>query len=265
MRVLQGIKKLVSVRKILALQINKFSIKGCPLYAIQVLNAIENSKLKIEDHPILYEFKYVFQEEVPRIPPKQDIDFSIDLILRVVSPSKVPYRMSTTKLVELKMQLKEMMDKGYIRLSVSTWGALVLFVKKKYGTLRMCIDYWKLNKMTIKNKYPLPRIDDLFDRLIGAIVLSKIDLRFGYHQVIIKGEDIHNTTFRMRYAHYKFVVVPFGLTNAPTTFMCLMNNILGKYLDKFILLFVDDIMVYSKTREEHEDYLRLVLHVLREH
>jgi hypothetical protein len=119
--------------------------------------------------------------------------------------------------------------------------------------------------MTIKNKYPLPRIDDLFDQLRGVAVFSKIDLRSGYHQVRIKDEDIHKTTFRMRYGHYEFVVVPFGLTNAPTTFMCLMNSVLNKYLDKFVLVFVDDILVYSKTREEHEEHLRMVLQVLREH
>jgi hypothetical protein len=148
---------------------------------------------------------------------------------------------------------------------VSPWGAPVLFVKKKDSTLRLCIDYRKLNKVTIKNKYPLPRIDDLFDQLGGASIFSKIDLRSGYHQVRIKGEDIHKTSFQMRYGHYDFMVVSFGLTNAPTTFMCLMNNVLIKFLDKFVLVFIDDILIYSKNRKEHEDNLRLVLQVLREH
>jgi hypothetical protein len=125
-------------------------------------------------------------------------------------------------------------------------------VKNKYGTLRLCIDFRKLNKTTINNKYPLPRIDDLSNQLGGASIFSKIDLRSGYHQVWIKDEDIHKTTFRMRYGHYEFVVVPFGLTNAPTTFMCLMNNLLSKFLDKFVLVFIDDILKYSKNREEDE-------------
>ena len=157
-----------------------------------------------------------------------------------------------------------MMDKGYIRPSVSPWGALVLFVKKKDGTLRLCIDYRQLNKVTIKNRYPLPRIDDLFDQLGGSSIFSKIDLRSGYHKVWIKGEDIHKTTFQTRYGHYEFVVVPFGLTNAPATFMCLMNNVLNKFLDKFVLVFIDNILIYSNNREEHEEHLRLVLQVLRE-
>jgi hypothetical protein len=173
--------------------------------------------------------------------------------------------MSTPELVELKLQLREMMDKGYIWPNVSPWGAPVLFVKNKDDTLRLYIYYRQLNKVTIKNKYPLPRIDDLLDQLGGESIFSKIDLRLGYHQVQIKGEDIHKTAFWMMYGHYEFVVVPFGLTNAPTTFMCLMNNILSKFLDKFVLVFIDDILIYSKNREEHEENLRLVLQVIREH
>ena len=134
-----------------------------------------------------------------------------------------------------------------------------------FCTLRLCIDYRQLKKVTVKNKYPLPRIDDLFDQMRGAKVFSKIDLRYGYHQVRIKDEDIHKTAFRTRYGHYEFVVVPFGLTNAPATLMCLMNNVFSKYLDKFVLFFLDDILVYSKNEEEHEEHLRLALQLLREH
>jgi hypothetical protein len=262
---LPGIRKSVSVRQISALQMRKYCRKGCPLYAVQVLKTIKGADPSPEDHPILKEYRDVFLEEIPGLPPRRDIDFSIELAPGAVPMSRTPYRMSMPELVELKLQLKEMMDKGYIRPSVSPWGAPVLFVKKKDGTLRLCIDYRLLNKVTIKNKYPLPRIDDLFDQLGGASVFSKIDLRSGYHQVRIKGEDIHKTTFWTQYGHYEFVVVPFGLTNGPATFMCLMNNVLSKFLDKFVLVFIDDILIYSKNREEHEEHLRLVLQVLREH
>ena len=130
--------------------------------------------------------------------------------------------------------------------------------------MRLCIDYRQLNKMTIKNRYPLPRIDDLFDQLRGATVFSKIDLRSGYHQVRIKDEDIFKTAFRTRYGHYEFVVMPFGLTNTPTTFMCLMNSILSNYLDKFVVGFIDDILIYSKNKQEHGEHLKIILQVLRE-
>jgi hypothetical protein len=262
---LQGIRKPVSVRQISALQMRKYCRKGCPLYAVQVLKTTEGADPSPEDHPILREYRDVFPEEISGLPPRRDIDFSIELAPGAVPVSRTPYQMSMPELVELKLQLKEMMDKGYIRPSMSPWGAPVLFVKKKDGTLRLCIDYRQLNKVTIKNKYPLPRIDDLFDQLGGASVFSKIDLRSGYHQVRIKGEEIHKTAFRTRYGHYEFVVVPFGLTNAPATFMCLMNSVLSKFLDKFVLVFIDDILIYSKNREEHEEHLRIVLQVLREH
>jgi len=156
--------------------------------------------------------------------------------------------MSVPELKELKMQLQELLDKNYIFPSVSPWGAPVLFVKKKDGTLRTCIDYRQMNKLTIKNKYPLPRIDELFDQVKGATVLSKIDLHSGYNQIRIKEEDIAKTAFRTRYGHYEFVVLPFGLTNAPATFMCLMNIVFHQFLDKFVLIFIDDILIYSCSR-----------------
>jgi hypothetical protein len=163
------------------------------------------------------------------------------------------------------MHLEELLKKGYICPSVSPWGAPVLFVKKKDGTLRLCIDFRQLNKVTIKNKYPLTRIDDLFNQLKGARIFLKIDLRLGYHQVRIKEEDINKTTFRTRYGHYEFTVVPFGLSNALAVFMCMMNGVFREYLDKFVIVFLDDILVYSKSKEEHEKHLRMVLQVLREH
>jgi hypothetical protein len=176
---IQGIQKLISVRRISALQMKRYRIKGCPLYAIQVLESIENDKPSLEDHPILGEYRDVFLEEVPGLPPRRDIEFLIELAPGVVLVSRTPYRVSTHELVELKLQLKEMMDKGYIFPSMSPWGAPVLFVKNKDGTLRLCIDYKQLNKITIKNNYPLPRINDLFDQLGGASIFSNIDLRSG--------------------------------------------------------------------------------------
>jgi hypothetical protein len=184
---------------------------------------------------------------------------------RVAPVSKAPYRMSTPELKELQLQLEELLKKGYICPSVSPWGAPVLFVKNKYGTMRLCIDFRQLNKVTVKNKYPLPRIDDLFDQLKGAKVFSKIDIRSRYHQVRIRDEDISKTSFRTRYGHYEFTVVPFGFSNAPVVFMCLMNGVFRNYLDKFVIVFLDDILVYSKTEEEHEQHLRMVLQVLKEH
>ncbi|GKF88471.1 putative reverse transcriptase domain-containing protein [Tanacetum coccineum] len=156
---------------------------------------------------------------------------------------------------ELSNQLQELSEKGFIRPSSSPWGSPILFVKKKDGTFRMCIDYRELNKLTIKNRYPLPRIDDLFDQLEGLSVYSKIDLRSEYHQLHIREEDIPITAFQTRYGHYEFQVMPFGLTNAPAVFIDLMNRVCKPYLDKFVIVFIDDILIYSKNKEEHEDFL----------
>ena len=171
--------------------------------------------------------------------------------------------MAPVELKELKLQLQELLDKGFIHPSVSPWGALVLFIKKKDDTLRLCVDYRQQNKMTVKNKYPLPRIDDLFDRLKGASVFLKIDLRSGYHQLRIKDTDVHKTTFRTSYGHYEFLVMSFGLPNAPMTLMDLMNHVFQLYIDRFVVVFIDDIFVYSKDREDHDTHLRVVLETLR--
>jgi hypothetical protein len=163
--------------------------------------------------------------------------------------------MTQEELVELMIQLKDLLDKGYIRLSSSPWGCPALFVKKKDEALRLCVEYRPLNAVTIKNKYPLPRIDILFDQLEGAQVFSKIDLHSGYHQIKICAEDIPKTAFSMRYGLYEYLIMSFGLTNAPAHFMYLINSIFMEELDKFVVVFIDDILVYSKSTEEHEDHL----------
>lgn len=166
---------------------------------------------------------------------------------------------------ELNEQLQDLLDKGFIRPSSSPWGAPVLFVRKKDRSLKLCIDNCQLNKFTIKNKYPLPRIDDLFDQLQGAQCFSKIDLRSDYQKLKIKEEDISKTTFWTRYDHYEFLVMSFGLTNAPAAFINLMNHVFKSYLDKFVIVFIDDILVYSKNPEEHARHLSTILQMLREH
>ncbi|XP_052735534.1 uncharacterized protein LOC128197518 [Vigna angularis] len=213
---------------------------------------------------VVDEFADVFPEEIPGLHPVREVEFTIDLVTTAAPISVQPYRMAPAELVELKKQIEELMDKQFIKPSVSPWGAPVLLVKKKDGSSRLCVDYRQLNKLTIKNKYPLPRIDDLLDQLHGASIFSKIDLRSGYHQIRVKEDDIQKTTFRSRYGHYEYVVMPFGVTNAPAIFMDYMNRIFRPYLDKFVVVFIDDILIYSKTQAEHEEHLRAVLTVLRE-
>ena len=224
--------------------------KGHLAYLAHVIDT-SKAEPKLENVPVVKEFPDVFPDDLPGLPPDREFDFSIDLLPRTTPISMSPYRMAPTELKELKVQLQELVDKGFIRPSTSPWGAPVFFVKKKNGTLRLCIDYRQLNRVTIKNKYPLPRIDDLFDQLQGASVFSKIDLRSGYHQLKIKEGDIPKTAFRTRYGHYEFLVMPFGLTNAPAAFMDLMNRVFHPYLDKFVIVFIDDILVYSKNDDEH--------------
>jgi len=192
----------------------------------------------VKDYVVLKEYEDVFKE-IPGFTPKRDINFSINMMSGATPISKTPYRMSALELKELQIQLEEILKKGYIHPSVSPWGAPVLFVKKKDGTLKLCIDFIKLNKVTMKNKYYFPRIDDLFDQLRCTRVFSKIDLRYGYHQVRIKEEDINKTAFSVKYGHYEFTMVSFGLSNAPTIFMCLMNGVFRSYLDKFVIVFLD--------------------------
>src|ERR1044072_4757161 len=221
-------------------------------------------KAKSDGLPVVNEFPKVFPEDISEFPPKWEVEFTIDLIPGTSPVSMAPYRMSASELSEMKKQLEELLEKKFIRPSVSPWGAPVLLVKKKERTMRLCVDYRQLNKVTIKNRYPLPRIDDLMDQLVGACVFSKIDLRSGYHQIRVKSEDIQKTAFRTRYGHYEYSVMSFGVTNAPGVFMEYMNRIFHPYHDKFTVVFIDDILIYSKSDEEHAEHLRVVLELLKE-
>jgi hypothetical protein len=213
---------------------------------------------------VVRDFSDVFPEELPGMPPYSEVEFVIDPLPWTAPTFKRPYRMSVEELKGLKKQLTELQEDGYIRPSSSPWGAPVLFVQKKDGSQRMCVDYRSLNDVIVKNKYPLPSIEDLFDRMRGARVFSKIDLRSGYHQMRIRPSDIPKTAFSTRYGLYEFTVMSFGLTNAPAYFMNLMNKVFMEYLDRFVVVFIDDILVYSKSDSDHEEHLRLVLQKLRD-
>ncbi|GJV92150.1 putative reverse transcriptase domain-containing protein [Tanacetum coccineum] len=206
----------------------------------QVMEKKSDEK-RLEDIPVVRKFPEVFPEDLTDLPLVRQVEFQIDL-----SPGAAP-----------------LADRGFIQPSTPPWGDPVLFVKKKDGSFKMCIDYWELNKLTVKNHYPLPRIDDLFNQLQGSSVYSKIDLRSGYHQLRVRNEDIPKTAFRTRYEHYKFQVMPFGLTNAPAVFMDLMNRVCKPYLDKSVRVFIDDILIYSRNKEEHADHLRIILELIR--
>jgi hypothetical protein len=228
--------------------------------------AVDSSEVDpIEIIKVVSEFPDVFPKDLPGMPPEQKVEFAIELLPGTAPIFKRAYRIFGPELVELKKQIDELSVKGYIRPSTSPWAAPILFVEKKDGTKRMCIDYRALNEVTIKNKYPLPRIEDLFDQLRGASVFSKIDLRSGYHQLRIRSSDILKTTFITKYGLYEFTVMSFSLTNAPAFFMNLMNSVFMDYLDKFVVVFIDDILIYSRNEEEHADHLRMVLPRLREH
>src|SRR3954470_19256902 len=196
------------------------------------------------------------------MPPDRCVEFIVEGTTPI---SRRPYGMAPHELAELKTQLDASLAKGFVRPRSSPWGCPVLFITKKDGTERMCVDYRPLNLATIKNKYPLPRINDLYDQLAGSSLFSKMDLRLGYHQIKIRNEDIPKTTFTTRYGLYEYTVMSFGLTNAPAAFSCLMNSIFMEYLDKFIVISLDDILIYSKNEEEHAEHHKLVLMKLREH
>ncbi|GJS45497.1 putative reverse transcriptase domain-containing protein [Tanacetum coccineum] len=244
----------------------EYMAKGCQIFLAQISAKKEEDKSEgkqLKDVPIVRDFPEVFPEDLPGLPPARPVEFQIDLIPGAAPVARAPYRLAPSEMKELSEQLQELSDKGFIRPSSSPWGAPVLFVKKKDGSFRMCIDYRELNKLTVKNRYPLPRIDDLFDQLQGSSIYSKIDLRSGYHQLRVREQDIPKTAFRTRYGHYEFQVMPFGLTNAPAVFMDLMNRVCKPYLDKFVIVFIDDILIYSKDEKEHEEHLKAILELLK--
>ena len=189
---------------------------------------------------VVCEYVDVFPDELPGLPPHRDVDFGIELHPGISPISMTPHRMTPVELQELRVQLQELLDKGFIRPSTSPWGAPVLFAKKKDKTLRLGIDYRQLNRVTIKSQYPLPRIDDLFDQLREARVYSKIDLHTSYHQLRVRDTDIPKTAFRTHYGNFEFMVMPFGLTNALAAFMDLMHRVFEPYLDQFVVVFLDD-------------------------
>ncbi|GJV13226.1 putative reverse transcriptase domain-containing protein [Tanacetum coccineum] len=218
----------------------KYIQKGCQVYLAQVTSKKVEDKSeekRLEDVPIVREFPEVFPEDLPGLPPARQVEFQIDLVPGAAPVARAPYRLAPAEMQELSTQLQELSDRGFIRPSSSPWGA--------------------------PNRYPLLRIDDLFDQLQGSRVYSKIDLRSGYHQLRVREEDIPKTAFRTRYGHYEFQVMPFGLTNAPAVFMDLMNRVCKPYLDRFVIVFIDDILIYSKSRKEHEGHLKLILKLLK--
>ncbi|GJU95056.1 putative reverse transcriptase domain-containing protein [Tanacetum coccineum] len=238
MLIVEGDKGVSRLKVISCIKARKYVERGCHLFLAYVTRSKSKEK-RMEDVPVIHDFPKVYPQELPGLPPTRQIGKS--------------------KMKELSVQLQELLEKGFIHPSSSPWGVPVLFVKKKDGSFRMCIDSRELNKLTIKNCYPLPRIDDLFDQLQGLSVYSKIDLRSGYNQLRIKEEDILITAFRIRYGHFEFQVMPFGLTNAPAVFMDLMNRVCKPYLDKFVIVFINDILVYSKDEKEHGKHLKIVL------
>ncbi|GJV34329.1 putative reverse transcriptase domain-containing protein [Tanacetum coccineum] len=258
--IIRGDQSKTRLNLISCIKTERYISRGCQVFMIQVMEKKSDEK-RLEDIPVVKEFSDVFPEDLPGLPPVRQVEFQIDLIPGAAPVARTPYRLAPSEMQELSNQLQELADRGFIRPSTSPWGAPVLFVKKKDGSFRMCIDYRELNKLTVKNHYPLPRIDDLFDQLQGSSVYSKIDLRSGYHQLRVRDEDIPKTAFRTRYRHYEFQVMPFGLTNAPAVFMDLMNRVCKPYLDKFIIVFIDDILIYSYNKEEHAEHLKIILEI----
>lgn len=249
-----------------ALRVQRAVAQGAEVFLghVRLVREVTPGEHPIEVTALLQEFQDIFADLPDGTPPPRVVDHDIDLTTTVIS-ARATYRMSHSELLELKAQLHKLVESGKIRPSVSPYGAPVLFVKKKDGSMRMCVDYRALNDITVKNHYPLPRIDECLDRLYGAQVFSKIDLQQGYNQVRINPADMPKTAFSTRYGHYEFVVMPFGLCNAPATFQRLMNDMFRPYLDEFVVVYLDDILIFSKDKTKHLEHLRIVFTLLREH
>ncbi|GKB56209.1 putative reverse transcriptase domain-containing protein [Tanacetum coccineum] len=262
MLVVKGNCDVSRLKVVSCIKARKYIERGCHLFVAHVTEKEPKEKC-LEDVPMIREFPKVFPDDLPGLPPPRQVEFRIELVSGAAPVVHAPYRLVPSEIKELSNQLKELSEKGFIRSSSSPWGAPILFVKKRDGSFRMCIDYRELNKLTVKNRYLLSRIDDLFDQLQGSSVYSKIDLRSGYHQLGIREEDIPITAFRTRYGYFEFQVMPFGLTNAPVVFKDLMNRVCKLYLEKFVIVVIDDILIYSKSKEDHEEHLKIILGLLK--
>jgi len=238
--VYQGVRPTSGSLVISAVQVEKMIEKDCEAYLLTISMPESVGQVAVSDIQVIEEFEDVFQS-LQGLPPSRFDPFTIELEPGTAPLSKAPYKMAPAEMTELKKQIEDLLGKGFIHPSTSPWGEPVLFVKKKDESFHLCIDCRGLNRVTVKNKYPLPRIDELLDQLRGATCFSKIDLTSGYHQILIAEADIHKTAFRTRYGHFEFVVMPFGLTNAPATFMRLMNSMFQEFLDEFVIIFIDDI------------------------
>lgn len=237
--------------------------EACFLYLVDDSKQINNTSLQNNErwvNQLVADFPDVFQNKLPGLPPERPGFAHVINVDPSVKPiNRPPFRMSPAELDELQKQLQELLSLGLIRPSTSPWGAPVLFVKKKDGTMRMCIDYRALNKVTIRNTSPLPRIDECLDRLQGASYFTSLDLKSGYHQIRVQDSDVSKTAFNTRYGKYEFLVLPFGLSNAPPSFQSWMNQILDGCIDKFVLIYLDDALIFSRTKEDHIKHVREVL------
>ncbi|GJS14783.1 putative reverse transcriptase domain-containing protein [Tanacetum coccineum] len=260
--IVEGDKGSSRVKVISCIKACKYIERGCQMFVAHVTEKKSKEKC-LKDVPVIHDFPKVFPDDLSGLPPPRQVEFRIDLVPGAALVARAPYRLAPSEMKELSVQLQELLQKGFIRPSSSPRGAPVLFVKKNDRSFRICINYRELNKLTIKNCYPLSRIDDLFDQLQGSSVYSKIDLRLGYYQLRIKKEDIPITAFRTRYGYFEFQVMPFGLTNMPVVFMDLMNRVCKPYLDKFVIVFIDYILIYSKNKEEHGEHLKIILELLK--